>query len=318
MGIFDFIGIDYRDHLKDLPPPQVAAFYTRLAQKIESVVGLGNSLASVLLLHWLNGKGAEKTFESRFVTSLPQVGGYLKDKVRPVLLTERKVQFKSAGREFWGGIVPRIKKVVAKEQPDPRDGAGNFPMMYEGPSIEPIDQSKFALIMKKYKDTKDINELEKRELDVFTSLHTFGIQTNVVVSARPVAQEVTVNSKNQVRLSEYLIKFQSWKSHVRDRYDWNVKLGFPVPNPDFGSTAPGAVAPKEDVVVVYHENAKRLEDAGLAQTFDVKSTEWDVTDSSIVGDAKVDIAKALGGEFEWPCPASPARPEAHSCGQVSS
>jgi hypothetical protein len=57
------------DYLANLSPPDVAAFYRRLAQSIDKRFG-GDSLVAILLLHWLDGKGQVKVFPSRFVSGL--------------------------------------------------------------------------------------------------------------------------------------------------------------------------------------------------------------------------------------------------------
>jgi hypothetical protein len=80
---------------------------------------------------------------------------------------------------------------------------------------------------------------------------------------------------------------------VVDRYDWDYSEHLTVPNPDYGSKEPNALAPQSQTVVVYHKNAKRIEDAKLAAPYDIESKPWKVTDVNITGPATVNIAKAI-------------------------
>ena len=101
------------------------------------------------------------------------------------------------------------------------------------------------------------------------------------------------NTRTTVTISVYSVEFRSWKSHVVDRYDWNQALGFPVPNPDYHSKDPQAVRPDLNAIVVYHENAIRVQDANLAKPFSVKSTEWDVTYPDVIASARVDATRSV-------------------------
>jgi hypothetical protein len=293
MGVFDVFNISYKDHLKSLEPAKVAAFYRRLAGKIEEIVGQGNSLASILLLHWLDGKGAEKQFDSRFIRDMPQIKNYLINKIRPVFLTEERLHY---GKQDWAGIIPRLKRSGKFAKEEPRDPEGNYAMFYEGPSLEPVSLTGFVKIMSRYKEMGKITEQEKREVDLFTSLHKFGINNNAVLTAAPAKVTATVSTgpAKVLNASVYSVRFKSWKCQVKDTYNWNISLGFPVPNPDFHSQAADAVAPDQDVVLINHANAERVEKAGLAMVYEVKSDAWDVTDPSATLQKDIDISKFKG------------------------
>jgi hypothetical protein len=270
------------DVLKSKSAAELAAFYRRLATFIEGVVGKGNSYAAKFLLHWLDGKGAPLIVDATAVNDLPQVRTYLINEVRSVFLSQKKIP--SSGK--WGGIGPRLKGTPPFDKNVPRDAAGNYPMMYEGPPVSTIGKAQFLEIMQKYSETKSITEQEKRYLDIFTSFHKFGIKTDVVVSARQVAASGPL-------ASQYKIEFLSWSSSAFDTYNWNYDLGFPVPNPDFGSTAADAIAPDREVVVIFHKHAKTVKDGGLAADFDVKTTAWKPADPAITGPATIDLARIV-------------------------
>jgi hypothetical protein len=222
---------------------------------------------------------------------MPQVNDYLFTMVRSVFLTKEKV----AHTKVWGGIKPRIKRTGNFAQTDPkRDTQGDYEMMYEGPPITPIKLSEFVEILKKYQNTKSLSEKEKRELDIFTSLHTFGLQSNVVMKARPKPQSVPVNASGKIIMSNYDVEFKSWTTNVVDDYDWNVKLGFPIPNPDFNSKVSGSIAPTKETIVIYHENARRVENAGLAVPYKVISDPWTVTEKRVIDGDVIDLAGFKG------------------------
>jgi hypothetical protein len=122
------------------------------------------------------------------------------------------------------------------------------------------------------------------ELDLFMSLHAFGLQTQVLMSAKPVGAATT-----------YTASFEVWETKAFDRYDWDATKHLTVPNPDFrnphGVATP--VAPNKEKVRVYHSNAKRIEAQALAKPYDAESYAWTVTDRAITESAVVDAARAL-------------------------
>lgn len=114
------------------------------------------------------------------------------------------------------------------------------------------------------------------------ALHGFQLKTYAIVNGypSPVPQRVRVG-------------FQVLQGEILDRYDWNYSEHLTVPNPDFGSTTPGAVAPRSQAVVVYHKHAKRIEDANLAAPYDIKTKRWLVTDRDLLAAADVDPTRSL-------------------------
>jgi hypothetical protein len=257
-------GVPSDDDLASLSPKEAAEWYRRLAEFIRK--DHASSLAASMMLHWLDGKGKEFTFDANHIKDVDFVNEYLQNEVRPVFLTEKKAKLK--GVEKWGGILPRIKGM----NPFPKwDGRSNFRIFYEGPSVE------FPLTLAA-KVAAGI--AEKKEMDLFASLHNFGIQTEVVMSASPIPDS-----------AKYNVRFESWESWVTDKYDWDPRKYLTVPNPDYGN--PNGVAPKKVRIRVYHRNAKRVENAKLAAPYDVKSTHWQVTNQKIAGPSIVDATRTL-------------------------
>jgi hypothetical protein len=246
------------DLLAALSPPELAAFYRRLAASIQARFS-GDSLAAVLLLHWLDGKGADKVYPARYVSGLAAVRSYLKETARPIYLSQRRTPSGTLG-----GIVPRIQGTIRATPP-----GGPYTMHLEGNVETSVGvQAKAAIGL----------SVEPRELDALYALHGFLLVTDVVASAKKGAGGF------------YDVRFERWTCKASDEYHWNPDKHITVPNPDFGSTAPTAVAPKDREVVVYHSNAIRLEKAGLAQAFHDESEPWEEkADLGVVGPASVRV-----------------------------
>ena len=100
-----------------------------------------------------------------------------------------------------GNGKPGLKGSPPFDTKSPRDPAGNYPMMYEGPPVSTISYDQFLLMMKKYSETKKISDQEKRYLDMFTSFHKFGVKTEVVVSARQVGSTGALATRRVSTLS---------------------------------------------------------------------------------------------------------------------
>jgi len=124
--------------------------------------------------------------------------------------------------------------------------------------------------------------------DLLYSLHGFQLHSNVTVGGTLLPRPVSGKSPQKVRLT-----FQSFTTYARDVYDWDYSEHLTVPNPDFGSKAQSAVSPGSKTVVVYHKNAKRIEDAGLAAPFGFKTNAWQVTDAPLVSPSDVDPGRSL-------------------------
>jgi hypothetical protein len=242
------------DYLAKLSAGDVAAFYRRLALSIQAKFG-GDSLAATFLLHWLDGKGKDKIYPAKYVRYLAEVRSYLLDTARPIFLSRRVTP---SGRA--GGVIPRIKGVIKCNPP-----GGPYSMHLEGNVETPLSvQAKAAIGMK----------VDQRELDALYALHGFTLISDVVVSVSSTG-----------RPGRYDVKFDRWTCKASDEYHWNPAKHITVPNPDYGSKEKGAVAPGDREITVYHRNAIRVEQAGLAKAFHDESEPWDETNPSILGPA---------------------------------
>jgi hypothetical protein len=253
------------DVLAKISPPEVAAFYRRLAEGVDARKGaLKVSLAAALMRKWLDNRDRS----AKLVIDAPEhLRNHEKTRAtlayhRQVFLTEKKAR-RSAG-ETWAGVLPRLKGMAPHAKWDPRQSL----------RIEYESLLEFPL---RYQLTG--NDADR---DLLYSVHGCQLHSTVTLFGQP-------GSKN----GRLKISFQAFETYVLDRYDWDYSEHLTVPNPDFGSTAKGAVAPRLETVVVYHKNAKRLEDAGLAAPYSFKTTPWSVTDAALNAPAEVDASRPL-------------------------
>jgi hypothetical protein len=121
--------------------------------------------------------------------------------------------------------------------------------------------------------------------DLMTSLHGFQLYTQCVFVMSPI-QGKTDNRVN-------FLSFVAW---VNDKYDFDPDEYFPVPNPDYKNkfNVVKPVAQNSEIIAVYHRNAIRMEKAGLARPFALKSHPWTISDLKISGPAQINPAKKLG------------------------
>ena len=96
-------------------------------------------------------------------------------------------------------------------------------------------------------------------------------------------------------VKDFRLFFQVFSAEVTDRYDFDPKEFFIVPNPDYKNSFRVAkpVESHSDALTVYHRNAIRMEKAGLTAPFDLKSDEWSVTDLAIMGPAWINPDKKV-------------------------
>jgi len=100
--------------------------------------------------------------------------------------------------------------------------------------------------------------------------------------------EVTVNVTHSG--GQLDVTFTRFTAKVVDRYDFNYSEHINVPNPDYISTSPDAVCPRRDRIVVYHTNARRMEQAGLAAPYPLESNSWDLMSvASLSGPGRVTL-----------------------------
>lgn len=251
--------------MKDFPA-WAAAWYDRLSRLIiDNNTAVTDPLAPKLLQHWRTGKGAQLVFDPP--DHLRQ-SAYVKEGLlnhRREYLTEQKATLgaKGSSQEKWVGILPRLQ---GKPGFLKWDGKTPLPLMRESNVDIPV--LKMA-------------SLTAGDFDLLTALHGFMLHSDAVV--------------NVAKPNPFTVKFATFTAFVKDRYDWDASKHFPVPNPDFGNPykVDKPLLPKQKVVVVYHRHAIAVQNAGLAQAYDLQSNPWTVTDLAVTGEARLDPGKKL-------------------------
>ena len=250
----------------------VHAWYLRLADMAgKNKVGGLDPLSSQFLHAYLRNKNpnALLTFTSPpYLQTAPETKAALLYQ-RRVFLSEEKGRIGTANLfgnvpEKWVGVVPRLQ--------DGRwNGQTSLTMQY-------------ASLVEFGSSLADIYRIQRSgtpaERDLFTSLRGFQLHSDVTIAGTRTGDTVQV-------------EFRSWQTRAKDRYDWNYDEYLTMPNPDFGSTKPGAIEPHQREVRVYHKNAKRMEDAKLAAPYDLVVGPWTVRDPKVLAKGTVDATKKL-------------------------
>lgn len=259
------------DHLASLSPDKVAAWYRRLADRIATEKVNGEEpLASQFLRFWLDNRSPDAVISFKAPSHL-RGSSYVTNQLnyhRGVFLTEQRARV-TGGGEKWAGVLPRIQ---GKPGFTRWDVSRPLELTYE--SLVEVGNGLVDLVRIQRTGTPE-------ERDLLTSLRGFQLKSRVTVSGARQAN-------GKVRIT-----FTAWYAQARDRYDWNYSEHFTVPNPDYRSTKPDAVRPKDEMLTVYHRNAERLEKAGLAAPYDVLSNEWSVTSANLLRGADVDPQRRL-------------------------
>jgi hypothetical protein len=260
-----------QDYLASLPEVQVAGWYRRLANFIakERVDGQV-PLAAIFLNHYLDNRDPTSTFEFEAPSYLRQ-NKYMTPVLefhRAVFLTEQQARL-TGGKGKWAGVLPRIQGRPGFTYWDLKVG---IDMQYE--SLVEIGSGMF-----------DILRIQRSgdpwEKDLFGALRGFQLRSNVRVEG------------SRLPSGKIRIIFARWVCQAMDRYDFDYNEYLTLPNPDYRQTYSDAIRPQDQTLTVYHKNAERLEKAGLASPYNIRSKEWIVTDSKIIKTGEVDPSRRL-------------------------
>lgn len=240
-----------RDILSTLPVQQVWQWYGRLAQSIgrRPVAGGGTPLASLFMNRYLHPRSNSSGMQVLFTFTAPS---YLKNHSivldalayhRRVYLTQERARIGSSTR--LAGIRPRW-------QNPGRYGwtRGTALSMYYEALVE---------VPLRWQITGNVEEK-----DILYALgRGFQLHTEVTVNVTHTGGHLDVS-------------FTRFTAKIVDIYDFNYSEHITVPNPDYNSTSSNAVCPRRDRIVVYHTNARRMEQAGLAAPYSLESTPWNL------------------------------------------
>lgn len=254
------------DVLEGLTPDELAAWYRRLAQHIEDEnTAVDDPLAPKFLRHYLDGAGKKLTFDPPDHLRTSEFVVEVLEEHREWYLTEEKFN----GR--WVGIVPRLQGKPGFKK---WDWTWSIPLTMDIHSLVEIP-------------VRVLRSHTPGNLDLMTALRGFQLHSRVLILGSE-----TKTFFGSPLLKTTFILFAAW---ITDRYDFDAGEHLTVPNPDhrnkFGVDEP--VAPDEESVTVFHRNAIRMERAGKASPYDLKSRQWTVSDLAIMGPGEVDPNKSL-------------------------
>jgi hypothetical protein len=244
-NIDSILGIG-NDDLAPFTVQEKADFYRRLANF--TLKKDPESLAGILLLHWLDGKGQLKIIDSKRIENLETVKNYFLNEVIPVFLSQKKA-FINKKRETIKGIKPRLSG-------DPNfpqwDGISHVSMEYEGEAFDVVTLDDFSNLQEKIANNETLSKLELDQIDVFSSLHSSGLKSTITVSINKINW---LNEKNPLAPKKLTLF-----------------------NPDFENPEKviNPVHPNKEIITIFHKNALEVEKEKLAQTFNFETTIWEV------------------------------------------
>lgn len=119
-----------------------------------------------------------------------------------------------------------------------------------------------------------ISEGQKEILDVFVGLHKYIARADVIVDVDINSFKIENPEKNRdniLKLSSAKVSISKWKSSFYDYYDFNPKLGFNLPNPDYISErTTDKIHPELKIVpwpLLRHSYLEKMVKEGLAKSF---------------------------------------------------
>lgn len=257
------------DILKDYPVEQVHRWYNRLADAALAKRIKGQlPLSGQFLKAYVNPRKKSATpyrfTAPGYLQSHPKVTEALLFH-RRVFLTEEKARLGKGGKTHkWAGLVPRVK--------DNRwDGVSLISLYYQ--SLVDVAPDYSAIVRVQLSGTEE-------ERDLFTSLRGFHLRSDITVKGIKKGQLI-------------LVQFQKWEGRALDRYDFKYDEHLTLPNPDHQSEDKDAIRPDLKSFRVYHINAKRMVDKGLAAPYDLEVGPWKVVNSRVIAPGDIDPAKRL-------------------------
>ena len=257
-----------KDVLKDYPIERVHRWYNRLADAaLAKKIKGQRPLSGQLLKAYVNPRRGKKIYRftaPNYLVSHEKVISALGFH-RRVYLTEEKARLgRGGGTRKWAGVLPRLR--------DGRwDGVKPITMYYQclvdfAPSIASIFHVQYSG--------------SEEDKDLFTSLRGFQLRSNVKITGAKSGKHLKV-------------EFVKWHAMAIDRYDFNYDEHLTLPNPDFAMKFDDAIRPDLDKIRVYHINAKRMVNKGLAVPYDLEVGPWSVAHARITASGYIDPNKRL-------------------------
>jgi hypothetical protein len=83
------------------------------------------------------------------------------------------------------------------------------------------------------------------------------------------------------------VQFQKWEERALDRYDFKYDEHLTLPNPDHQNKDKDAIRSDLERFRVYHLDAKRMVDKGLAAPYELEVGPWKVVNSRVTAPARM-------------------------------
>lgn len=272
-----------KDPLAPLKPDELAAFYARMADhalaKNAEATKQGKAcvsapMAPAFLKKWLANRNTSTTFwvdPPKHMLESQKVKDALSYH-RSVFLTEKKARLgrKEFPRYEWVGVLPRLQGSLFYNK---WSAPGTQITLRYSSNVEWGGNLAEIYRIRDY-GTPD-------EKDLFGSLRGWTLKSVVVLS------------RGAEKQGKVQVKFDTWECSGNDNYDFSKVKHLSLPNPDYRSTAPGAIAPDQEEIRVRHSNAERLQRAALACPFKVRIKSWNPANPALKAPAEVDMTRDL-------------------------
>jgi hypothetical protein len=257
------------DILRGYPVEQVQRWYNRLADAALAKRIKGQLPLSGQFLKAFVNPRKKKATSYRFTAPVYlQTHSKVTEALffhRRVFLTEEKARLGEGGKTHkWAGLLPRLRD-------NSWDGVSLISLYYQ--SLVDVAPTYAAIVRVQISGTEE-------EKDLFTSLRGFHLRSGIEVKGFKKGKFIS-------------IQFKNWEARALDRYDFKYDEHLTLPNPDHQSKDNDAIRPDLKSFRVYHINAKRMVDKGLAAPFDLEVGPWKVTNSRVTAEGDIDPAKPL-------------------------
>ena len=138
------------------------------------------------------------------------------------------------------GIVSHIKKKGIKQEYEL--------FYYQSCRLSPKETiGELLAIARNLRSDSPLSPTTQDKLDIYVGLNTFGIMAKVIIAVNKINfDEVQLTeATNKQKIHSVNVSIKSWKNIIFDYYDFDANLGFPLPNPHYGT---GRVHPEKETI----------------------------------------------------------------------
>lgn len=138
------------------------------------------------------------------------------------------------------GIVSHIKKKGIKQEYEL--------FYYQSCRLSPEETiGELLAIARNLRSDSPLSPTTQDKLDIYVGLNTFGIMAKVIIAVNKINfDEVQLTeATNKQKIHSVNVSIKSWKNIIFDYYDFDANLGFPLPNPHYGT---GRIHPEKETI----------------------------------------------------------------------